>query len=373
MNETNVSDRVGLTESHVSRRYFRKFEAIMGHLAHVAGVMRAEKHLDDRETEVLARHVAMLTFTFRALSMKYLLAGRDTGRFFGSLTIDNHESGFPTAQELMVMANDAGQAGRHLASMPSADGLKRQMLDEIISERQVPTRTQFAMSQRLYYEELSRGDLFWPRNDPEAIWLKNSPDGKRRSYLLHWSVYDTQANIPVLYLMEVEDTGRHGLPGDANRWPQVQAHLMAQSLGGLKLLTIAKGFDQDFESLHPKRLRRIHLGPMYSHGYTQQSGPIRDVLAQAAGEETEDWALAWTSEELVSKEVQTEKTGWFGAVEREVFELAPYEGAELGATTRERALILPARPFQVLSEMNPPGFARVKKYVVGAGDRVLSY
>ncbi|WP_010142287.1 hypothetical protein [Oceanicola sp. S124] len=372
MSDSNVSDRVGLTDSHASRRYFRKFEAIMGHLAHVAGVMRAEKHLNDRETEVLARQVAMLTFTFRALSMKYLLAGRDTGRFFGSLTIDNHESGFPAAQELMVMANDAGQAAKHLASMPSVAGLKRQMLEEIVSDHQVPTRTQFALSQRLYYEELARGNLFWPRNDPEADWLENLGVGRRR-YLLHWSVYDTQVNLPVIYLMEVEDTGRHGLPTDPSRWPQVQAHLVSQSLGGLKLLTIAQGFDQDFDTLHPKRLRRLHLGPMYSHAYTQQSGPIRDVLAQAAGIESEDWALAWTSEELVSKEVRTEKTGWFGAVEREVFQLAPYDGAELGATRRERALILPARPFQVLSELNPPGLARVKKYVVGAGEKVLSY
>ena len=40
---------------------------------------------------------------------------------------------------------------------------------------------------------------------------------------------------------------------------RARAHLMAQSLDGLKLLTIASGFDKDFPDLHPKRLRRIHL------------------------------------------------------------------------------------------------------------------
>jgi hypothetical protein len=52
-------------------------------------------------------------------------------------------------------------------------------------------------------------------------------------------------------------------------------------MAGLKLLTIAKGFDQDFDDLHPKSLKRIHVGPMYSSAYTEQSGPLRRVLAEA--------------------------------------------------------------------------------------------
>ena len=368
-----ANDHVGLSDTFSSRRYFRKFEGIMGHLARVAGVMEAEKTLSRRETEVLTRHLAALTITFRALSMKYLLTGRDTGKFFGSLTIDNHESGFPAAQELMVMANDAQQAERHLREMSSVDEMKRDMLAQIIGELEIPTRLQFALSQRLYYEELQRGGLFWPRNDPEAIWLGDIDD-KRRSYLLHWSVYDSQLNLPVVYMMELEDTDPTALPRDERRWPEVQAHLMAQSLGGLKLLTIAKGFDEDFDELHPKRLRRFHIGPMYSHAYTRQSGPIRDVLENAGSVEGQDWALAWTDEVLVSERVRKERAGWFGTNEREIFEIDPLSGGnETGATEQTRAIILPERPFQVLSERNPPGFAQIRKFVAGRSGRVLSY
>jgi hypothetical protein len=49
---------------------------------------------------------------------------------------------------------------------------------------------------------------------------------------------------------------------------------MAQALGGLKLVTIAKGFAEDFDDLHPKRLRRFHVGPMYSDAFTKQAGPL---------------------------------------------------------------------------------------------------
>jgi hypothetical protein len=368
-----ANDHRGIPDTQASRRYFAKFDKILGHLGRVAAMLHVEDRLTKEEVEILARYVTGLNLTFRALSMKYLLVGRDTGQFFGSLTMDIQDSGFPTATELLVMANDAAQAERHLSSMPSVEALKDQMVAEIIGDQAIPTRLQFTLSQRLYYEELMRGKLFWARNDPQCLWLGGVEP--RRRYMLHWGVYDSQVNLPTIYLMEVEDSGNIALPKDDRRWPEVQAHLMAQSLGGLKLLTIAQGFDQTFDDLHPKRLRRFHIGPMYSHSFTQQSGPIRDVLEQARAPEGQDWALAWTLEDLQSERVREEKSGWFSKVDREVFALDPFagRGAETGTTATERMVIMPERPFQALSELNPPGFAQVRKFVVSDAGRVLSY
>jgi len=365
--------QVGLTDLFASRRYFVKFERITGHLGRVAAVMQADGQLAKEEVEVLTAYVRGIAYTFRALSYKYLLVGRDTGQFFGSLAMDNRESGFPVFNELLMMANDAQQAPRHLENMPSAEKLKQEMVEQIIVERQVPTRLQFALSQRLYYEELLRGYLFWAQNDPGIQWLSGLDD--RRRYLLHWAVYDSQVNLPTIYLMELEDTGRVALARDERRWPEVQAHLMGQSLGGLKLLTIARGFDEGFDDLHPKRLRRFHVGPMYSHRFTRQAGPLRDVLADANAPEGQDWALAWTDELLESERVTQERSGWFGTVEREVFALDPFSGrgADTGATRTERSIILPERPYQVLAEKNPAGFGSVTKYVVSPGGQVLRY
>ena len=99
------------------------------------------------------------------------------------------------------------------------------------------------------------------------------------------------------------------------------------------------------------------------------------MLEDAAAPEGQDWALAWTQEDLHSERVVEERAGWFGKVEREVFALDPFagRGAETGASLTERAIILPQRPFQVLAEQNPPGFASVRKFVVGDGGRVLRY
>ncbi|PSL18664.1 hypothetical protein [Shimia abyssi] len=374
MTETQTTEHNALMDTYASRRYFQKFERITEHLTHVAAARAAEGELSQMDVSVLTRYLKAISFTFRALSMKYLLVGRETGQFFGSLQMDAVESGFPVFNELLVMANDAQQAEMHLRNMPSVEALKDEMVRVIVGEQDIPTKLQFAMSQRLYYEELTKGDLFWAQNHPQTEWVENLSE-RRRKFMVHWAVYDSQVNLPTIYLLELEDSGRTALPKDERRWPEVQAHLMAQSVGALKLVTIAKGFDESFDDLHPKRLRRYHVGPMYSSAFTRQSGPIREVLEQARAPEGEDWALAWTVEELESEYVKEERAGWFSSVEREVFALDPFSGrgVDTGATRMNRAIILPQRPFQALEELQPPGFASVNKYVVSPEGRVLSY
>lgn len=364
-----TEDHTPLADSLVARRYFDKFDRIIGHLGRVAAELESEGRLTRLEARVIAGHVARLAATFRALSLKYLMTGRVEGPLPGTPTFDRHESGFPIAQELMVMAVDASQAEKHLAGMASETELKDRMVRQIVGELTLPTRLQFALSQRLYYEALRAGGLFQARNDPDAQWVADI--GERRHFLLHWAVYDTQTNLPVLYLLDLEDSGKRPLPTDVRRWPQVQAHLMAQSLSGLKLLTIAQGLDTDFDDLHPKRLRRITLGPMHSHSFTQQSGPISQVLAMAKAPPGEDWALVWTIEDLLSTEEQEVKDGWFSTAQRQIYRLDPVLGGETGATRTERMIILPERPYQALAELNPPGFAGIRKFIVGAGGRLI--
>ena len=175
--------------------------------------------------------------------------------------------------------------------------------------------------------------------------------------------------------MELEDTSHRALPHDERRWPRVQSHLMAQAVSGLKLLTIAQGFDKDFDSLHPKMLRRFHLGPMYSHTFTEQHGPLRDILAEASGEPGLDWALAWTVESLVSEKVKKEKVGIFKSAERQVYSLnkMDFKLADSGATDIRRSLIIPHRAYQVLEEKRKDEFIGVRKYVVGQNAKILSY
>lgn len=363
-------DHAELYDTLVARRYFAKFDIILSYLPRVAAELETDRHLTRPETRAIAAYLEALGRSFRALSLKYLMTGRDEA-FTGRPTFDRHEGGFPVANELLFMANDAAQSEAHLRGTPSEIELKDQMIRQILGEQSLPTRLQFALSQRLYHQMLAAGGLFWPRNDVKGLWLSESRGRSR--WFLDWAVYDTMLNLPVIYLMELEDTGRTPLIKDERRWPRVQAHLMAQSINGLKLLTIAQGFDTDFDDLHPKSLKRLHLGPMYSSSFTLQSGPIGTVLEQARAPEGQDWALVWTLEDLVSERIEQARSGWFSTVERQIFALDPFagQGAETGATTTRRYVILPERPYQVLADLNPPGFRDVTRFVVGAGGRVV--
>ena len=364
-------DHFRLEDTRVTRRYFDKFARITRHLAQVAAVMQAEGRLAQADIVALGGYLVGLNHTFTALAQKYHFAGRESRS--GQLTIDRIESGFPVHAELLEMANDAAQARAHLAGMPTVTDLKRQMVQQIVGDLTIPTTLQFALSQRLYYEELASRGQFWARNDPVAVFHSNRED--RRRFLVHWAVYDSQVNLPTLYLMDLEDTGRASLPKDDRRWPLAQSHLMAQSVAGLKLMTIATGFDQDFGDLHPVRLRRFHVGPMYSSAFTQQTGPLRAVLEAAQSPAGEDWALAWTEEDLVTERVETVKSGWFGSVERQIFARDPFDAVaqDRGLSKMERSIIMPSRPFQALAELRPAGFADVRKFVAGDDGRVRGY
>jgi len=376
-------DHKTLEEAETTRRYFAKYERILEHLKQVTKLAKKEDLVTTAEAKILLTYLLGLSYTFTALSYKFLMANR-VGKHVGSLlNIDKTDSGFPIYQEILQMAADVSQAKKHLKTLPSQKRLKQDMINHILSEQSAPTKLQYALSQRIYYEYLSSANLFLPGNDPQGIWIsgkahrksggKNSRD--YRSYLIHWAKYDSQTNVPAIYMMELEDTGSRALPRDERRWPRVQSHLMAQSMSSLKLLTIARGFDRDFNDLHPKFLRRFNIGPMYSHKFTKQRGPLREILSEAKGEPGLDWALAWTVESLVSENTTKEKTGMFSTAQRELYRIDTLnaKAAEDGATEIAHSLILPHRAFQVLEEKDPPSLRDVRKYVVGKNAKILSY
>lgn len=367
------ADHRVLTEDLDSRDYMAQMRRILAAAQAAKGEMARDGLFGPAEADVMAGYLDALKASLEALAMKYLMSGRIEGPLRRHLTIDVHESGFPVWQEIAQTAADAAQAGDELARSPSVAAIKDDMVRQIVGDRVIPTRLQYALSQRLYDQALKDGGLFWPQMHPQAYWLSDA--GNRRRWLIHWAVYDSQLNLPVVYLMDCDDSGRRPLAEDSKRWPEVQAHLMAQSVTTLQLLTIAQGFDRDFDKLHPFRLRRMLMGPIYSQQFTTQEGPIRNVLDNARAPSGEDWAVALTIEDLQAERAIMETSGLFGVTERQIFKLDPLGlgGAGQGTTSVERALVLPARPYQSLAELDPPGFRKIRKYVPLPDGRVTAY
>ncbi|MCX7644485.1 MAG: hypothetical protein N2Z62_04210 [Rhodobacteraceae bacterium] len=167
--------------------------------------------LGREDAGLLAGHVGRIARTFRARSLKYLMTGRDAGTLLGALTIDRHESGFPVHREVLTLATDTLPARAHLAALPREELIHRRVR-QIVGEPAIPTRLQFATSQRLSCEALLPERRFDAQDDPEAL-PQGEAGGRRRRWLLHRAVCDSQVNLPAACLMEAEEPGRRPLPG----------------------------------------------------------------------------------------------------------------------------------------------------------------
>ena len=367
-------DHAALPDPIAVKHYFDKFARIITHLRDVARATtgREAGDLQRLQIDIVENYLNRLANTFQALSVKHLMAGRVPSIPL-TLAIDRVESGFPIFQEILVLASDFVQAEASLARLPDQAQLKEQMIGHILSEKTPPAQLQYLMSQRIYYETLMTRELFFPQTKPHYIRLTTRAQDVS-AFLLHWAVYDGPTSLPVLYFMVMEDSHDTPIDGDPRLWLNVQSKLLAQSLSSLKLLTIGRGFDEDFAELHPKFLRRIYVGPMYSHAFTEQTGPLREVLAEVSSQNGSDWALSWTTETLVSNRHEFKPAGFFSKVQREIFELDQVEPAavEAGVTRLERALILPLKPYQVLADRDPPGMRSVRKHVVAEDGTLMS-
>lgn len=368
---------VALADPASRRRYFEILQQILSGVRTMVGYQAREAGDGDRLASLQFRlaheYLQQFAATLEALAVKYTLAGLEDARVAGTPAIDASGSGFPAFQELMQMTHDALQIDRHLDGLPSRRTLKVEMVDHILSERTPPRALQYAMSQRIYYETLRDRPVFLAQNHPRIAGLGR--DGENRMhFLVHWAVLDSGRNLPTLYFLHLVDSGRQQLNLDEKRWPRVQDHLRAQSLSSLKLLTIARGFDEDFDDLHPRRLRRVHLGPAHVRGFTRQRGPVGDVLGDVGGDPGETWAFEHVVEELVSERTERRSSGLFSEVDREIYALDTVdpEVRDAGASAIERSLVLTYRPYQLLADRRPPQLARTRIYVVDGDGHIMA-
>ena len=312
-----------------------------------------------------------LRTSFAALSARYRRV-QPGGNAAAGLTIDRSDSGYPVFQEILQLGIDLGEARQVLTSLPTRRALKADILEEVLTRGTLPRKLQAQMSRRIYCEILAERPPFLTVNQPDLMQV-GERRAERPAYMVRWAVYDSHRNMPNIYLLGLEDSGDQLLQSDEKRWQRLVEHLTAQSLSTLKLLTIARGIDKDFPDIHPKRLRRIHFGPMYSNRYTRHADVVQDLLSEPEPGSEQDWIFCWTVETLRSKGTTTASSGLFGSTKSEDFEIDvhAHDEMEAGASKVERGMILPYRPYQRLVERDSPLLRRIRKYVVGPDGLVL--
>ena len=115
-------------------------------------------------------------------------------------------------------------------------------------------------------------------------------------------------------------------------------------------MTIATNLDKDFETLHPKQLRRVVLGPFYSAGITEHNSAVPEVLSKVRKPENA-WLLTWTIQEVYSKGEKPGRKGlWSSEKATQEFHINTddLEAARQGVSSYEKHALIPHEAYQAL-------------------------
>lgn len=339
--------------------------------------------------QVIVPYVHRLTATFAAWENRVA--------FMDRFRIQRAESGFPAFQNVLELENDRETAKERLAAIPAPDRIKAEMVDFILRHKEFPEALQTQLAERLYLEEVQKGEIFSPFILPETIKVSVNPKTMRPFYIVHWGVFDGSQTLPMVYMATIEDSSekicRMLVTKDGKLDPKVRIPLpvggllnpelarafdaCAERNGAYSLspVTIAQNIDKDFPDLHPKQLRRFVLGPFYSAGVTENSDRVTEILSKVRRQENA-WVLTWTIQEVFSKAERPAKRGLWSstpAVEEFHIDTDDLEATRQGVSAYEKHALVPHDAYQALYAGGEAKriFAGFKVHVI-SGDQVIS-
>ena len=301
-----------------------------------------------------------------------LRSWQDRVAFADKFRISQAESGFPVYQNVLELENDRLEAKKRLAGIADEDTIRKEMVDFILTKKAFPDAVQRAMAERVYLSSVESGQHFAPLCLPRTVKVSVNPKTKRPYYIVHWGYYDGTANLPMVYVLSVEDSSKDMLQtlvdSEAKLKPKIEIPLPVEGLlnpalaqqfdefcdknsaYGLTLSTIATSLDIDFPTLHPKQLRRFVLGPFYHADITINGGDVDKVLKKVKQPENQ-WLLTWTLQEIYSVNERPGKWGlWGGDPSRQEFFINTddLEAARMGVSAFSRHALVPHEAYQAI-------------------------
>ena len=345
-------------------RYFGAISAALAGLDIFLRDDRSPLYRHDLVARVMSEYIVRLENSFSCW--------RNRLGFMESFRIGRAESGYPVFQNVLELENDRRTADKRLAAIPEPGVLRAEMADFILRRRAMPEALRRSMAERLYLEEVSSGLTFAPFVLPKTIRVSVNPKTMRPICVVHWGAFDGSANLPLVYMATIEDSSenvvRTLVTKDGKLNEKVKVPLPVEGLLNPELAhrfddfceknsaysltpaTIATNLDKDFETLHPKQLRRVVLGPFYSAGITEHNSTVAEVLSKVRREENA-WLLTWTVQEIFSKAEQPARKGLFSrqpAREEFYINTDDLEAARQGVSSYERHALIPHEAYQAL-------------------------
>lgn len=353
-----------MKNAEAAERYFDAIAAALGGLDIFLRDESSPFYRHGLIAQVMVEYIARLETSFACW--------RNHLGFAEKFKISRAESGFPIFQNVLELENDRRQAKKRLAAIPDPATLRVEMADFILRRKAFPTALQRSMAERIYLEDLENGIIFSPFILPKTVKVSTNPKSRRPFYVVHWGYFDGSSNLPLVYMAGVEDSSermvRTLVAADGRLNQEVEVPLPVEGLlnpdlahgfdgfaeknsaYSLSPATIAGNLDKDFDTLHPKQLRRIVLGPFYSAGITEHNSTVSGVL-DTVRNPGNAWLLTWTVQEVFSKSERPERRGlWSSEPARDEFHINTddLEAARQGVSDYQKHALIPHEAYQVL-------------------------
>jgi hypothetical protein len=372
------------------QQYFQTVRAAFSGLEiYLDDLTRNNPSARDLTASLIMKYVERLMTSLRCWENK-------TG-FLERFRISRAESGFPIYQNVLELENDRKTAPDRLAQIPDGTKLRAEMVDFILRNKAFPEALQGRMAERLYLEEVVKGDVFSPVILPETSGVTINAENRRPVVVVNWASFDGSQTLPMIYVARVEDSSenmermlvtRDGklntdidipLPVGGLLNPELAARfddfVIRNSSYALSPVTIVTNMDKDFPTLHPKQLRRIVIGPFYSAGITENNAVINGILSRVRKPENA-WLLTWTVQEVFSTRERPEVKGFFSSTPAQQefhIDTNNMEASRMGVSAFEKHALVPHEAYTALYASNEAEqiFAGYKVHVI-SGNQVTS-
>ena len=232
------------------KQYAFYFKMAKHAFAEVIEVIKNKQILTEQEQIYFKQYVELLLYSLEALRVKYLFDEEEKMR------IDLTESGFPNYMEFRYLVNDLDLRKEFLHKLPKLESLKQEFLETIFTKKEpISSRKLHQAASVVYYSSIDNRLIF-----KRFVQGKISETTNYNSqYLVSWSFYDITYNRPFICFLYFNYDGKN-IEDYKEKIYEILKNAADRSIN---LDTIAYLIDKKLPKIHPKRIKKIDVGPLH--------------------------------------------------------------------------------------------------------------
>ena len=301
----------------------------------------------DYEEVIVENFLSRMLFTTKLLALKVSHNPEPM------LRLDLKDSGYPHLLGILGIETDLRQRTDLLRNYEPADVIKQAMLTCMLEKKEDPRDLSANLAFRRYLELLDETKVILPFT-PGALVLKSEDDAMRH-YMFSWCCYDVKTNIPHVYIMLFEqNASEEPLHQEGMSRSRFMSVVQEEGSRAPTLDVVAISIDQQIESVHPKILKRIKLGPILTTAYSREDYSLLRYLREHGRKD--DFIFHIRDEMVFSATQVARKTGWFSPEKISQIFYVPQDNLECskaGVSRIHRMMMLPHNLLQHLQMDDP--------------------